>query len=219
VLEPLLSSFSSHLEGFSTGKLSLHGTNAKPVVLGKLKLQRAAMMVDYLNVVYSFSNEVEFTENMIRFNELTVFDPNSNTAILSGGIKHNYFKNMSLDLTIKPDHFLAMDLNRYQNEMFYGKAFATGTVKLTGPFDNIAIDVDAKTEKGTKVSIPINYSVDVSQNDFIIFSNKADTVPVHNENELQVFGISLIIGMNITNDADIEIFLPEYWEYPCQRQR
>ena len=208
VLEPLLTSFSSHLEGFATGKLSLHGTNAKPVILGKLKLQRAAMMVDYLNVVYSFSNEVEFTDNMIRFNELTVFDPNSNTAILSGGIKHNYFKNMSLDLTIKPDHFMAMDLNRYQNEMFYGKAFATGTVKLTGPFENIAIDVDAKTEKGTKVSIPINYSVDVSQNDFIVFSNKADTLPKHNENELQIVGISLNIGMNITNDADIEIFLP-----------
>lgn len=208
VLEPLLESFSSHIEGFASGKLTLHGTNAKPVILGKVKLQRAAMMVDYLNVVYSFSNEVEFTENMIQFNELTVFDPNSNTAVLSGGIKHNYFKNMRLDLTIKPDHFMAMDLNRYQNEMFYGKAFATGTIKLTGPFENIAIDVDAKTEKGTKVSIPLNYSVDVSQNDFIVFSNKADTVPVHHENELQIFGISLNIGMNITNDADIEIFLP-----------
>jgi hypothetical protein len=208
VLEPLLTSFSSHLEGFATGKLTLHGTNAKPVILGKLKLQRAAMMVDYLNVVYSFSNEVEFAENMIRFNDLTVYDANSNTAILSGGIKHNYFNNMSLDLTIKPDHFMAMDLNRYQNELFYGRAFATGTVRLTGPFENIAIDVDAKTEKGTKVSIPINYSVDVSQNDFIVFSQKADTVPEQKENEFQVTGVSLNIGMNITNDADIEIFLP-----------
>jgi hypothetical protein len=166
------------------------------------------MKVDYLNVVYSFSNEVEFTENMIRFNELTVFDPNSNTAVLSGGIKHNYFKDMSLDLTIKPDHFMAMDLNRYQNELFYGKAFATGTVRLSGPFNNIAISVDAKTEKGTKVSIPISYSVDVSQNNFIVFTHTADTIPVHNENEMQIIGVSLDIAMNVTNDADIEIFLP-----------
>jgi hypothetical protein len=208
VLEPLLESFSSHIEGFASGKLTLHGTNAKPVLLGKLKLQRASMMVDYLNVVYSFSNEVEFTENMIKFNELTVFDPNSNTAILTGGIKHNYFKDMTLDLTIKPDHFMAMDLNRYQNELFYGKAFATGTVRLSGPFSDIAIDVDAKTEKGTKVSIPLNYSVDVSQNNFIIFTHNADTIPVHNDNEVQIVGVSLNVDMNITNDADIEIFLP-----------
>lgn len=207
VLEPLLRSFSSHVEGFATGKLTLHGTNEKPLLLGRLNVQRAAMKVDYLNVVYSLSNEVIFTENMIQFNELTVFDPNSNTAVLTGGIKHNYFQDMSLDLTIKPDHFMAMDLNRYQNEMFYGRAFATGTVKLSGPFNNLAIEVDAKTEKGTKVSIPINYSVDVSQNDFIIFTNATDTMPARNK-ELQIVGVSLDIGMDVTNDADIEIFLP-----------
>ncbi len=49
------------------------------------------MQVDYLNVIYSFSNEVVFKENLIQFNELTVFDPNSNTALLSGGIKHTLF--------------------------------------------------------------------------------------------------------------------------------
>jgi hypothetical protein len=208
VLEPLISSFSSHIEGFATGKLTLQGSNAKPLLLGRLKLQRAALMVDYLNVVYSFSNEVIFNENMIQFNELTVYDANSNTALLTGGITHTYFQDMSLDLTIKPDHFMAMDLNRYQNEMFYGKAFATGTVRLSGPFTNIAIVVDVKTEKGTKVSIPINYSVDVSQNDFIVFIQETDTMPVDDDKEMQIVGISLDIGMNITKDADIEIFLP-----------
>lgn len=208
VLEPLLSSFSSHLRGFASGKLTLDGTNAKPLLLGRLKLQRAEMLVNYLNVVYSFSNEVVFDENLIKFNELTVYDPNSNTALLTGGIKHNYFKDMSLDLTIKPDHFMAMDLNRYQNEVFYGKAFATGTVRLFGPFTNLSIVVDVKTEKGSKVSIPINYSVDVSQYDFIVFTSENDTNQVNNGQEVPIVGVSLDITMNVTPDADIEIFLP-----------
>ena len=208
VLEPLLSSFSSHISGFATGKLTLDGTNAKPLLLGRLKLQRAEMKVDYLNVIYSFSNEVVFKENLIQFNDLTVYDANSNTALLTGGIMHDYFQDMSLDLTIKPDHFMAMDLNRYQNEIFYGKAFATGTVRLFGPFTNLSIDVDVKTEKGTKVSIPINYSVDVSQNDFIVFTHEADTITRIADRNPQIVGVSLNIGMNVTNDADIEIFLP-----------
>lgn len=209
VLKPLLSSFSSHLEGFATGKLTLDGTNSKPLLLGKLKLQRAEMMVDYLNVIYSFSNEVEFTKNMIRFNELTVYDPSSNTAILNGGISHTYFKDMHLDLTIEPKNLLGMDLNRYQNEFFYGKAFATGTVKLTGPFDNLAINVDVKTEKNTNVAIPINYFVDVSENNFIIFSNQQDTIDDTDKNEIKVTGISLDLAFNVTKDANIEIYLPD----------
>lgn len=166
------------------------------------------MQVDYLNVIYSFSNEVVFNENIIQFNELTVFDPNSNTALLTGGIKHTYFQDMSLDLTIKPKKFMVMNLDRYQNEIFYGKAFATGEVRLSGPFTNISIEVDVKTEKDTKVSIPINYSVDVSQNDFITFTSEYDSIQVEDQREVQILGISLDIAMDITRDADIEIFLP-----------
>ncbi|NTV82739.1 MAG: hypothetical protein HGA23_00380, partial [Bacteroidales bacterium] len=208
VLEPLLSSFSSHLTGFATGKLTLEGTNDKPLLLGRLKLQRAEMLVDYLNVTYSFSNEVVFTKDMIQFNDLKVYDPKSNTAMLSGGIKHNYFKDMSLDLTIDPVNFMAINLDRYQNEVFYGTAYATGKVKLSGPFENLSIMVDVKTEKDTKVSIPINYSVDVSQNNFIVFTGINDSVKDANDTDIQLVGLSLDMGMQITRDADIEIFLP-----------
>ncbi len=208
VLEPLLTSFSSHLEGFATGKLTLDGTLAKPLLLGRLKLQRTEMLVDYLNVMYSFSNEVVFTRDMIQFNELTVFDPVSNKAVLTGGIKHDYFKDMSLDLTIKPENFMALNLNRYQNEIFYGKAYATGTVRLYGPFQNLTIEVDATTEKGTDMTIPINYSVDVSQNDFIVFTNAEDTLNPGDEKEVQLVGVSLDIDMNVTRAADVEIILP-----------
>jgi hypothetical protein len=208
ILEPLLSSFSSHIAGFATGKLTLEGKNAEPVLSGRLKIQRAEMMVDYLNVMYSFSNEVVFKKDLIQFNELTVFDPNSNTAILSGGISHHYFRDMGIDLVINPVNFMAMDLNRYQNELFYGRAFATGTVRLSGLFNNLSIDVDVKTDKNTKVAIPINYSVDVSQTDFIIFTGIDDSVSSIAGKDLQVVGLRLNMAMDVTRDADIEIFLP-----------
>lgn len=208
VLEPMLSSFSSRLEGFATGKLTLKGTNAKPVLAGRLKLQRAEMMIDYLNVLYSFANEVTFQENAIQFNDLTVYDENSHKAVINGGIYHDYFSNMRLDMTIQPENFMAMNLNRYQNEVFYGKAFASGSVKMSGPFDNLSIGADVKTEKGSAVTIPINYSVDVSQNEFIIFKGDNDSLKGEKEKEAQIVGLSLDLGMNVTRDADIEIILP-----------
>jgi hypothetical protein len=151
---------------------------------------------------------VVFQENIIQFNELTVYDLNSHTALLTGGITHNYFRDMGIDLTIKPVNFMAMDLNRYQNEIFYGKAFATGTVRLSGPFTNLSIEVDVKTDKNTQVTIPINYYADISQTEFIVFTGGEDTIRENAEKEMHVVGISLDINMNVTRDADIEIILP-----------
>lgn len=207
-LEPMLSSFSSKVAGFATGKLALKGTLAKPELTGSMKLLRAELKVDYLNVTYSFSNEITFDKDFIHFDKVPVIDAYNNEGIVTGGIRHDHFRNFTLDLNIQAENLLAMDLNRYQNDVFYGTAFATGTIKLSGPFSRINIEVDAKTEKGTKVTIPINYSADVSQTNFIVFTNEMDTAQVKEHHEVQVGGVSLHIGMNITKDADIEISLP-----------
>jgi hypothetical protein len=207
-MEPLLESFSSHIAGFATGQLALKGTLDKPELTGKLKLLRAELLVDYLNVTYSFSNEIIFDKDFIHFDRVAVFDPNTNQGTIEGGIRHQYFKDFRLDLNIKTDKLMALNLDRYQNEVFYGAAFATGNVRLSGPFNNIAIGVEVKTEKGTRVTIPINYSVDVSQGDFIVFKNEEDTLKVNEHRDIQVEGISLDIVMNVTKDADIEIILP-----------
>ncbi len=208
VLEPMLTSFSSHLSGFASGGLTLEGTNDKPALTGSLKLQRAEMAVDYLGVTYSFANEVVFSRDAIKFSELKVYDPQSNQAVLSGGITHSYFSDMRLDLNIRPEQFQVINLNRYQNEVFYGKAFATGEVSLTGPFENLTIRVDARTDKGTNVFLPISYSVDVSDTDFIVFINEEDTARKQEQGQVRVEGLSLDIAMDVTRDADIQIFLP-----------
>jgi len=154
LVEPLMSSFSSHMAGFATGRLDLLGTLDKPILTGKMKLQRAEITVDYLNVTYSFSNEVIVEEDYIHFNRVPIYDSRSNEGFIEGGIRHRYFKDIKLDLVIEPNNFLALDLNRYQNETFYGKAYATGQVKISGPLNNISMVVVAKTEKGTDVHIP-----------------------------------------------------------------
>ncbi|MFO7614083.1 MAG: translocation/assembly module TamB domain-containing protein [Bacteroidales bacterium] len=208
VMKPMLTGFSSNIAGFATGKLDLRGTIAEPLLTGSLKLQRAEMKIDYLNVNYSFANEVIFEENLIYFDRLTVYDPNSNQAVLKGGIRHEHFRDFQIDLSIEPDKFLGFDLNRYQNEIFYGQAIASGIVKLTGPLENINILTDVKTEKGTRVTIPVRYSVDVSQGDFIVFTNQADTLVESLPDAPQVTGINLDISMQVTNAANIEIILP-----------
>ena len=93
--------------------------------------------------------------------------------------------------------------------MFYGSAFATGRINSYGPFDNLNLDVIAKTEKGTNVKIPVSYGTEVTENDYIVFINKDDdTLQKIRDYKADMNGISLYLDLNITNDADIQMFLP-----------
>jgi hypothetical protein len=211
---PFLSDFSSGLKGLASGQATLKGTFKEPALNGVIKLQRTEMKIDYLNVTYTLSNEISITEDAISFKDVVIYDEFTNEALVSGSLKHHNFNDMYLDLTIQPKNLLALNLSRYDNDLFYGTAFASGTIKIYGPFDDISLDMDVTTDKGTNVYIPINYSVDVSQSDFIIFSNSEDSVARYNDDyRVVVEGFKLNMGVTVRPDAEVQIFLPSNMGY------
>jgi hypothetical protein len=205
---PFLSVFMSGLKGLASGDLHLGGTWKKLELTGQLHLQRTEFVIDYLKTKYSLSHDIFFEKSRIYFHDLVLYDTLNNKAICNGELTHNYFRDLALDLDIRPEKILAVNLDRYQNSIFYGKAFATGEVRITGPLDDIDLQVSATTNSGTKIFIPINYSVDLSQSDFIIFKNLADTLTKPEEYKTVVKGLNLNFDLNVTRDAEIQLFLP-----------
>lgn len=74
---------------------------------------------------------------------------NNNRALVTGKVYHNNFKNFQLDFDIQPYKFMCLNTTEIDNNLFYGKAYATGTVNIFGFTDNILIDANVKTEKIT----------------------------------------------------------------------
>jgi hypothetical protein len=211
---PLFSDFSSELKGLASGQATMEGTFDEPAFNGKLKLQRTELKIDYVNVSYSLSNEIEITENAINFQDIVIYDEYTNEALCRGSLKHRNFNDFYLDLTIEPKNLLALNLSRYDNDLFYGTAFASGTIRIYGSFEDISIDMDVTTEKGTNVYIPINYSVDVSQSDFILFKSSSDSAArVEDDYRVVIEGFKLNMGIGVKPDADVQIFLPSNMGY------
>jgi len=208
VLAPFLKSFSSGLRGLASGQISMEGTFREPALNGKLKLQRTEMKIDFLNVTYSLSNELTITPDAISFKDIVIYDQETNMATCSGTLRHNYFRDMNIDLTIMPEQMLVMNLGRYDNELFFGKAYASGDVRIYGPFNDISLDLDVITQKGTSVYIPINYSVDVSQSDFILFTDAEDSTSIREDYKVTVEGLKLNMAIGVRPDADLQIYLP-----------
>ncbi len=210
-LRPFTDELFEKLDGIASGNVTIKGSINDPLLNGSVKFMRTSLVVNYLNTKYEFADDIKIENTGFSFKDLTVYDTLGNTAICNGKISHNKFKDFRIDVDIDPKDFICLNTNRYQNETFYGSAIATGKVNITGPFDNLKMDIDATTNNGTDLFVPINSTTTLSQNNYIIFINSQDDTISNKkiDRKLDVKGLTLDLNINVTNEAEIQIFLPD----------
>ncbi|MCZ2276709.1 MAG: translocation/assembly module TamB domain-containing protein [Bacteroidia bacterium] len=204
-----LNSFASQVRGFASGEISLTGTTSKPSLRGKVRLQKAAMTIDYLNCRYSFSDEVTITPGAFSFNNITISDELGNTALLSGNIAHRNFNDFSLYLSIRTKNLQTLNTNPHQNNLFYGTGFVSGQVVISGPFELISFNGSIRSEAGTEISIPLSNPEEVTQSSFIQFITRDSTVKTFETDKIDLSGINMRLDVNITENALIKLIYDE----------
>lgn len=190
------------LKGKLQGDLLVKGELSKPKLQGDLMLDSAEVTIEMLNTTYYTNGPIKIEEDLIGLEALTVKDKFGSEAILIGSFIHDNFKNYSYDFFAFFDNpFLVMNTTYEQNNLYYGNAFATGDVSIT--YEKLLeINVNAKSEKGTSVTLPLYGSEEVVLEDFITFVNNEET---EDEYEVDLDGINLNLSLDITEDADIQL--------------
>jgi hypothetical protein len=112
---------------------------------------------------------------------------------------------MKFDLAIRPYKLQCLNTDASMNSLFYGKAYVSGLVKITGDVYNINMDINAKTEKNTHLFIPISSESEISDNDFVRFTNKKIQLNKDDNYKVDLSGITLNMGLDVTPDADVQI--------------
>ena len=211
IASPFLTGVVSRLQGFGTGHIDITGSLKEPDINGRLMVVDGGCKVGYLNTFYTFSPTVLIDNKTISFENLVLTDTLNNTALVEGQINHNRFKDINLDLKMHPRSFLAMATTSKDNDSFYGTAVANGLVTVKGPFDDIYLDIKARTRSGTNVTIPLNKASTVKENDFIVFINPNEEVeeeeivdPVQKKKS----NFALDLDVTATQDAILKIILP-----------
>ena len=221
LVNPFLKNLFHGIEGTAKGYLDFSGTLSKPILMGKVELDRASLIVNYLNTRYSFSNYLEFKKNEINFDNIVIFDTLGNKGIVNGSLTHNYFSDFSYDIKVTTDKLLFVNTNRKMNELYYGNALVSGIVHLWGSPTSIQLDANATTVEGTDLNIPLDYVYDVSDNDYITFIPPPnDTLSLNTEKEHltkeeelnlkeeQIMGYDIKLKTSVTPAAKVNIFLP-----------
>lgn len=217
IFQPFTSFLFSDLKGLATGELKVDGTIREPVFNGEINAQKVSFMVNYLKTRYSFSKPVKIRDNTILFSNVIIYDSKGNQSELNGKITHRFFKNFYFDLKVKSENFEFLNTTEKDNNLFYGKAYATGTVDIFGPPRSLTMNINAKTEKNSMLAIPLgNRTTDISETRFVRFVDKKPRVEVpeydyeleqqrKRNNTANLNGLKLNINLDVTPDATAQI--------------
>lgn len=210
-IEPLVKSVIGRLDGVLDGSVSVTGSLSEPVLDGFLALNDAGVKINFLNTYYKMNDTVHLSENLIDLGHLSLLDTLGNNAVVSGIISHNYLKDYNLDVRLSCDDFAAMNIPAERAGGFYGSAIADGDILIKGGFDDILIDIDATTRRGTEISIPISGSNTVDDNFIVFVQQKRETDTVAEEKVTRAVkssNLTLNLDAEVNPDAKLNIILP-----------
>ncbi|WP_310557591.1 translocation/assembly module TamB domain-containing protein [Flavobacterium sp.] len=208
---PLGGEVIKNIRGFASGTAKFEGEFQEPEITGRLYLNEAGLKIPYLNVDYNFKNNsiVDVTENQFAFRSINISDVKYKTkGILNGGIRHTKFADWFLDLNISSDRIVVLDTKDADDALYYGTAFIDGDATIKGPVNGLVINVDATSEKGTSIKIPISDSESTSERDFIKFKSATDGLAKNLSKKIKINnGLELNFQLNITKEAEIEVII------------
>lgn len=208
LIEPFYEDFIEQVKGTLDGKLDIRGRINNPVINGFGIPRQGEFTFKYLNTHYKLDGRVEFSRNLIDFQNFKLTDSYGNSGNLNGSISHKGFKQPQYDITGEFNKFLVLNTTSKNNSLYYGTAFATGDLRIFGREKVINITANAISERGTRFFIPLEGSEEVVQEDFINFISVKDTFALQNQQEakrVDLSGINLNFDFEVTPDAYCEI--------------
>jgi hypothetical protein len=175
VLQPFLKNFLDDISGSGNLDLDISGTVRDPVISGTIDLQDASALVKKTQSRYFFSDKIRLQNNDLYFERIKVTDDFGNSLFAEGNISTNNFRDLFINLNLDAYNFNFLSTSRLDNEQFYGDIYATGTIYINGPSDQLRIRATASTERGTNLKLPLYNPAEIQTTDFITFIRPDET--------------------------------------------
>lgn len=213
LLNPFLTDILTIKSAFVNGEGKIHGTPDNVKIDGKFRLFNSEVKVDYTNVTYNITGDIEVLPDQIRFSDLLLREKGLKGApqgTVNGNIFHTNFSKMQLDYDITYRNMLVLNTTEKENKTFYGKIYGSGNVGIYGFTNNLFMKIVDTTTRSTdkkqlsKFYLPLDGPAEMNDNDFIHFV-KRDTSKVRKE--ISLSGFNLRMEINVTPDAQTRIIL------------
>ncbi len=204
ILTPLLKKLVSNLKGKVSADLTVKGAFDSPSIDGDIKLQKAQLTVNYLKTTYIIDDEVTVNNSAITLDNLVLKDLEGHTGTANGTVDLKNIDNPNIQVELEAKGLMALNTTSKDNAVYFGKAYGTGKFSFKGPTNDMFIDIDAKTEKGTVFSLPLNSAETVTDKDFITFVSKDTTKVVKKQSNFE--GLSMNFKLSVDPNTTVNIY-------------
>jgi hypothetical protein len=210
IAQPFLQEIFTQIGGTISGEFKITGELTDPEIRGEGNVADGQIMINYLKTLYRFTGIIGLTPTSIFFKDIELTDILRNKGKLNGAVTHRAFSSMQINMDADFRNFQVLNTSMKDNSLFYGQAYATGDVNLSGPLSNLRISSNARTEKNTRIYVPLNGSSSVNKKEFITFVNFKDTTFTKTSQQsvrkkVNITGLSFDLNLDVTPDAYCEI--------------
>jgi hypothetical protein len=200
------------IRGQITGKAKVAGDLVSPNINGRFSLINSGLRVVELNTDFEIESNAQLlvTKNKLEIESVTITDSKFKTkGDFYGNATHKNFSDWELNLNINaPERLLVLNTPADDEALYYGTAFISGSADISGPIDELVIEVIATTEKGTTFKIPLSDAESIGDDSFIKFLSPEEKQAIISGDKFvseEIKGLTLNFDLDINNKAEVEV--------------
>lgn len=181
MLDPILEGVVSQTEGTANAKLEILGQGRQAKLNGSVNVENLSTMLDYTHVRYNIpSAKVKVEDNHFKATNVRVFDAEKNSGSLTMDLSLNHLSNITYDLRMIPRNMIVLNTTAQDNDLFYGKVYASGVATVNGDKKGTTLNITASTEGNSQFYMPLSGKTDAANAEFVIFEKPGMQVDTTN---------------------------------------
>ncbi len=204
----------SDMQGDVNGIIQIAGGPTKFRLLGDVKIiDDVFFTLNFTQARYKIpkGQSLTFQNDGFVLNYLKLYDSYNHEAIFNGKISHENLNNFTLNIVGNYENFLFLNTTERDNDVLWGKAFASGDLSFKGPVNNAVLAVNASSNDNTEIFIANSSSKNTGEYGFLRFKEPVLTESEEQEQQAAESRSKLTMNFNleISPNAEVDIRIDE----------
>lgn len=169
-LDPLLKGVVERTGGNADVDIALRGSGKEANLSGQIAVRDFTTTVDFTQVTYTMPRAViEVKNNHLIAEGVPLYDPEKNEGLFSIDLNLEHLSNIFYSVKVLPKELMVLNTTSKDNDLFYGRIFASGSATIAGSKGGVKMDIVATTEGDSEFYMPLSGQSNAKTSDFVTF--------------------------------------------------
>ncbi len=213
----------SNVQGEISGEINLTGTLSNPEVQGKVNVINGKVKATDFGSWFTLNGDISINKNGFFADNIPFVDEEGHSGSLIATIYHDNFTNWNYDINIQTleninpqnglrtlnDKFLLLNTDFKEDEVYFGKVYATGEININGTTEYANVTTDLSTNVGSSINIPMFGATNYEESNFIEFKQNKITDTINPKSIYSQFDLDLDLKFHVTPSTQVKLIFNE----------